>query len=295
LKNRIGYLESNDGLKWSSFNESLTEKKDTWFSKSVFSPTVIFDEKQTDPYLMYFTAIDSSSSDDQIKRGYGYSIGLATSKDGLKFTPITKEKSPYGIEGLILKVEADNQREPFTDTSIDKKEYLHISDPTIIKKDDLYYLWYTNITHKAFSSRFSSNIALATSKDGIKWDKKGTVLAPEQNWEKEYLDPSIGRPNVLYNDKSKEFEMFYDALSYSEKFKTKVISGIGYSTSKDGLNWIKNSNNLVFKSNKSKGEESGILSGISIIKDNNSYILFYSGLDQSGAFSNINMSLGIKK
>lgn len=295
LKNRIGYLESEDGLKWSSFSEALSEKKDTWFSKSVFSPTVIFDEKQSDPYLMYFTAIDSSTSDDQIKRGYGYSIGLATSKDGLKFTPITQEQSPYSTEGLVLKVDADNQREPFTDTSIDKKEYLHISDPTIIKKDDTYYLWYTNITHKAFSSRFSSTIALATSKDGIKWDKKGTVLVSEQSWEKEYLDPSIGRPHILYNNANKEFEMFYDALSYSEKFKLKVISGVGYATSKDGLNWLKNTNNLIFKGNKLKGEEFGILPGISVLKEDKNYIIFYSGLNESGSFININKSLGIKK
>lgn len=295
LKNRIGYLESDDGIKWYNFKEAFNEKSNTWFSKSVFSPTIIFDKKQENPYLMYFTGLDSSSSDEQINRGYGYSIGLATSKDGFTFTPISQEKSPYLIEGLVLKSEPHNSSEPFTDKTTDKKEFLHLSDPSVIKISETYYMWYTNVTHKAFSQRFSSNIALATSNDGIKWTKKGSVLFPEQNWEKLFLEPSIGRPHILYDDKEKVFEMFYDALGYSEKSKLKTISGVGYAKSNDAVNWIKNNNNLIFKSNNKKGEESGIIQGISLIKDGDKYLLYYSGLNDQNTTININVSYGIKK
>ena len=84
-----------------------------------------------------------------------------------------------------------------------------------------------------------SKIGLAMSENGnnfIKYEKN-PVLIPEYEYEKY----SVMNPHIIYDNKEKIFKMWYSA---GETIEPDVIC---YATSKNGKNWIKYTNNPIFK------------------------------------------------
>lgn len=106
-----------------------------------YGPSVIQDG---DIYRMYWCSSD----------GYGDSIWYATSVDGLNWTDEHSIISPTP-NSLETKGNPDG----------------HTCDPSIVKVNNIYYLYYTATAANGSQSSVNNQIFLATSHDGITWTK----------------------------------------------------------------------------------------------------------------------------
>ncbi|NOX64326.1 MAG: hypothetical protein GXO85_00675 [Chlorobi bacterium] len=137
-----------------------------------------------------------------------WNIGLATSEDGYHWK---RRKDPV-FRGAVgqwdLKV--------------------GVSDIEII--DGVYYMYYTGKTYLS-----DHQIGIATSIDGITWERYGAnpVLADHQSWEGAgYYYPTVIKTDGSY------YMIYMNSVSN--------VSGFGYATSTDGLNWEKSKSNPFF-------------------------------------------------
>jgi Mannosylglycerate hydrolase MGH1-like glycoside hydrolase domain/Glycosyl hydrolase family 65, C-terminal domain len=139
------------------------------------------------------------------------SLALFESKDGIHWSDPTVVLAPNPATGW-----EDN-----------------INRPSVLRRADGYHLWYTGQAHG------KSWIGYATSPDGVVWTRRSDkpVLSPELPWEK----TSVMCPNVLWDEKTKLFQMWYSGGDQYEP------DAIGYATSPDGLHWTKHPGNPVLK------------------------------------------------
>ncbi len=111
---------------------------------------------------------------------------------------------------------------------------------------------------------YTFNINLATSSDGIHWTKyeDNPIIIPNQNWE----EGSIGYATIVQSDN--EYKMTYSSNAQN---------AVGMTYSNDGINWLKNDANPVFKlSDVSNGRCTKINYPFSVII-NSDYRIYYSG------------------
>ncbi len=98
----------------------------------------------------------------------------------------------------------------------------------IIKVNDIYYLYYSvhNLPYY--------QISVATSPDGVNFIKSGNnpVLVVDENWE----GTGVNSPSVIYENG--QYKMVYSAYPGT---------GFGMAYSADGINWIKDSSNPIFR------------------------------------------------
>ncbi|MBN2777306.1 MAG: T9SS type A sorting domain-containing protein [Bacteroidales bacterium] len=117
--------------------------------------------------------------------------------------------------------------------------------PEILKVDDLYYLFYygdsttMEIINITSYDSVTCAIGLATSTDGLNWDKsennpiftKGDSIDFDGRW--------IESPTVLFNETDSHFYMWYSAMPWTMLNKT------GFATSENAESWNKFDNNPV--------------------------------------------------
>lgn len=293
LRLRVGYAESADGKNWKASGPALTTTGTGWDRTNVETPSVVRDDNLPDghprKYRLYYAGIDEEINKDfgkLLEAGMGYGIGLAFSPDGRTFTKLPSAESPYGQDGLVLK---PNEAKVDKDVS----DFIHVADPHVVKKDGKYHMWYTSSQHAANADKVTLAIGYATSSDGIRWTKQGTVIKPTLGWEQKRADVNVGRPYVLYNNG--RFEMFYDAVTEDKSNGLdNTADGIGFAWSADGKNWTK-SNQPVFKTNNGKGEKRGIIVGSAAVLKDSTYYLFYPGMDPNPDHIVINLATSPKK
>lgn len=155
-----------------------------------------------------------------VKVPYKLAIGLAVSKDGGN----TFEKISEG---------------PTIDRSY--KEPISVCQPFVIVDKGLWKMWYSSFTKWGeVNGRLEPfyNIKYAESGDGVNWEISGITCI-------DYDDESdaLGNPFVWIEDGL--FKMLYSYRKNIDYRSNKEYSyRIGYSESKDGLNWIKKKNKM---------------------------------------------------
>jgi predicted GH43/DUF377 family glycosyl hydrolase len=170
------------------------------------------------------------------------SIALATSTDGIHWSQpeivLTPDTTLWWEKGQINRI-------------------------AVLKKDDLYHLWYTG------QARDSSWIGYATSPDGIRFTRKSAepVLKPELEWE----HVAVMCPHVNWDNEKQLYSMWYSGGEQNEP------NAIGYATSPDGLNWTKHSDNPVFAADPASEWEQHKVTACQVIKRKNDYLMFYIG------------------
>lgn len=157
-------------------------------SKGAFNPAVI---KEGNDYFMLYRA-------ESLEDGLTGKIGLARSQDGVHFT---KHLDPVVVP----------------DKGFDK---FGCEDPRLVKIGDTYYL-----TYVGNCGRYKTgNICLATSKDVIHWEKHGSILNPQKEWDHGQVKAGAILPQRI---KGK-----YVMYLMGEKEPWKTAIGLAYS---DGL------------------------------------------------------------
>jgi predicted GH43/DUF377 family glycosyl hydrolase len=168
------------------------------------------------------------------------SIALTESSDGIH----------WGYPEIVLSPTPDSNWET------------NVNRPVVLKKGNDYYMWYTGQTKN------QSFIGYATSKDGRIWERMNhPVISPEGGWEK----TSVMCPFVMYEAESLNYRMWY---SGGDQFEP---SAIGYASSKDGINWIKDRNNPIFRPSAEYNWENDRVSGAQVVKIDEWFIMFYIG------------------
>ena len=129
---------------------------------------------------------------------------------------------------------------------LDNGEANHVNDPSVVKVDGVYFMYYTLAVGSVVDE-----IALATSKDGISWEKRGVVLKRGRDGEWDSL--LVGRPSVLHEGSL--FKMWYDgrkdlppgAPAQGVPKSPTSSRSVGYATSKEGILWTKYAKNPVLR------------------------------------------------
>ena len=113
---------------------------------------------------------------------------------------------------------------------LDNKDSLHVNDPSVVLVDNTYYMYYS----RAYEKDTECSICLATSIDGIVWQRKGEVLgAGKDSWD----SLSVARPSVIYEKGL--FKLWYDGCS--DVFDRHA----GYAVSEDGFMFRKHKDSVL--------------------------------------------------
>lgn len=147
-------------------------------------------------------------------------------------------------------------------------EGISIVAPSVIKSSNQYQMWFTGNNGSGW------RIGYATSNNGINnWSINAspliTVGTPD-GWEKEVIDPM-----VIYDDSSNQYKMWYTSSNTdhwsvgSDRFRLR------YATSNDGITWNINPGWVLYGT-AGAWDEGGINRGISVVKVNDMYNLWYS-------------------
>ena len=202
LKTYMFYATSTDGLQWHQYGYTpvLSPEDGKWDAGHVSPGPVI---KINGVYKMFYNGWSEQSSN--------WSIGLATSTDGIQWT----KSGQYPI---------------LSGSGWDKQMVAR----SVVKYDSVYYLYYSGMNNN--SNQYE--IGIARSTDGVSWTKENSpIMIPTQEWEA----GSVGYPSVVYENNV--FRMVYqgggDQCSFS----------IAYSS--DGINWSKYYNQPFFTQAKS--------------------------------------------
>jgi len=225
--------------------ENDTIFKDRWNKKDLRLGSIL---KTNSQYVLYYAGADNY---------YKYSVGVSFSKDLINWE--------------------DYEFNPVIKSNNIKWEFNGIFEPAVIIKDNNYFMWYPS------ANGGKEHIGLATSKDGINWQKydKNPVISPEFNdgWESSGID----EPAVIYEDN--KFFMWYTGMDNNRNY------AIGLATSNDGINWQKYDKNPVLRCRiKNNFDQFGVMDPTVFFK-NGEFVMLYVGYNSpQGGESYINLA-----
>jgi len=243
----IGYATSNDGQNWTIQDAEVLAGDGNWFN-SVADPSVIKDDST---YRMWYTQGKTDLDRDDLGNvltdtadfdidtmmdlldGTSTVIGYATSANGTTWTVQNAEALAGNPGGL----------------------WESVADPSVIKTNSTYEMWYTNVTTNLDRSGLSN------------------ILGEIQD---------LDIPAFLDTIASGDLTGFLDELATLDVTDLKALlnntsTQIGYATSSDGSTWtVQDADDLT-------GSSSNIWSSVgapSIVKLNSSYKMWYTqGID----------------
>ena len=208
LRGRILLAESPDGVSWTRLPTPVLEvgADGTWDGWTLDTPAVVCAAESY--FLYYFGQRDPGSAE-------GSSIGVATSSDGLAFQ----------------RVGPDPVLEPGPPGSWDAR---WVESPTVVfdSRTGRWLMWYTGL-----SAEWRASIGLATSDDGIHWQKypANPILGPglDGSWN----DYWIAVPTVMVYRSG--YWLFYSGVSAEDLGDGRVDdAAVGFAWSIDGDTWL---------------------------------------------------------
>ena len=140
-------------------------------------------------------------------------------------------------------------------------------EPSILYKDGEYWLWYTGI-----SKKLKTQIGLAKSKDGINFEKTGSVMKTDIEKGEKIIGLTEG--DVIWN--GEEFEMFYAILQKGGQ----VLGPIWHAVSTEGVNWEK-TQAIIDIGQEGTWTSTGIHSP-NVLVENGKYKMWYAGTYTDG-------------
>jgi predicted GH43/DUF377 family glycosyl hydrolase len=223
------------GMDWIKYqgNPVLMKSLNGWDSQGISAACIIRDGEV---YRLWYSATGPDGS----------GIGAAESADGLSWA-----KSPQN---------------PLLVTGPEAYDSNFIFAPTALRDGNVYKMWYTGSDESSIWS-----ICLATSEDGITWDKfpANPVLGPSE-W---YDGERTGDPWVIYDEGI--YKMWYTCQNRPE-----IMYAIAYATSPDGVSWTKHPEPVLVADGD--GPDNGTVRDPSVIRSGTGYEMWYRGIGKSG-------------
>lgn len=225
----VSWGEPNSEWTDSPYNPIISPSFSNFDYLGVWQPSIM---KEEGSFKMWYTGL--------VNGGVSY-IHYATSSDGIDWV---KNESP------VLMPTAGSWDEA------------HVSVGQVIKVDGVYKMYYIG-----WESQYSYwSIGLATSVDGINWEKRSEPVLTGEGWDSQISATAIVK-------KGNTFYMFYEG-------RTSVYySRVGLATSTDGINWVKHDGPVLGAD--AEWEGAGINFPAVILEDG-IFTMVYSSSDPTG-------------
>ncbi len=218
-------------------------------------------------------------------------IGMATSPDGVNWTkyennPLFPGSMPYTIKvddtfrlyhpgkddagrhGLQMRTSSDG----FHWSKPIRVLAGGIMDPCVVLVNGKYHLYYCGGGQKTKNGKqvWEFKAYMATSKDGITWEKDPKPvlpLGPQGSWDEQ----SLAGPCVLKLEDG--FHIWYLG---SGAYKGKTAWRIGHATSPDGRNWTKSGTDPVLDVGKDGDWDCGTFMSLDVIFRDGKFLFWYA-------------------
>ena len=237
---RIGYATSTDGITWDKYyNENNGFVFHDPECIRTYRPVVL---KVDQEYKMYYCRWHGGGS---------CYIGLATSPDGLLWTP-------YNDNPVL------NLGRGF--------EAHRVYPGSVIHENGLYKMWYTG--EPSHTGIPGAATGYATSTDGIHWVKYAGNPVLEKGTTSEWDNHSATTPKVV--KEGGLYHMFYRGTQLGNDFRT------GHAYSVDGKNWTKCNQNPVLTPGPSGSWDDRRVGPGQVIIQDGVFKMWYTGIGYSG-------------
>ena len=263
---RVGTAVSTDGTHWERVRGPLTmgavfeasDDPNRFDSSHVGISDIAF---QDGLYWLWYFAGDQSiiemtyGGQTVPRKGINLRPGVAISRDGLNFTRL---EGPY--RGALLDVGAPGAF-----------DMLMVGWPRVLRELDGSFKMYYHALHPIRGF----NVGLATSPDGLRWERHGEILGPGAPGE--FDDRGISCRHVIHHDD--QYLMFFEGTNQSGYYC------IGLATSPDGVVWTKDPANPIFcHAPKGSGRWDARAVGTpNVVKmPDGSFRLYYIGANEGG-------------
>ncbi len=204
------YLTSDDGFTWTQQGDGPVFSTDDvpYAGTAAMASSVLVEDDGT--WVLYFYTVGNQFS----SAPASWAIGRATAP--APTGPWTVDAEPVLLPGAAGDWDA-----------------AQVTAPSVVKTDQGYFMYYTGLSD--FGAVNSMRIGLATSPDGITWQKYGDpVLTPgaEGDWD----GVLVHQPRVVQTPDG--FVMSYRSMQPGGSNKA-----YGFATSEDGIHWTKYAGN----------------------------------------------------
>lgn len=158
-------------------------------------------------------------------------------------------------------------------------DIIAISDCWVVKEGSTYKMWYTcgGMNYPA-DTLLRSRLCYATSSNGINWNKYNGNPILDVSYTGGWDSLGAETASVIIDSFapiSERYKMWYAGQYYND-----YRYDIGYAFSADGINWTKHSGPVLQVGSFAQWDN-GFLEGPSVIKDGNTYKMWYCGYDAS--------------
>jgi predicted GH43/DUF377 family glycosyl hydrolase len=158
-------------------------------------------------------------------------------------------------------------------TSPSESLYENVYCPTVLKIDDTYHMWFSDVSRRPWVIRH------ATSSDGARWIVSARPsIALSQQWEAEVLT----YPTVLKADGV--FLMWYGSYDRAVRRET---TAIGFAASLDGEHWFKHPDNPVLRPDASRAWESNYVGSGSVLRLSDGSFRYWYASRKQPPFNNL--------
>lgn len=246
---KTGLAISNDGLKWEKYEQNpiLDLRQDSWDNDYIAAngSAILFNNS----VYYYYQSLRSAK------------IGLAISKDGLKFD--SRTDTPVLTVGKKGEWDCNS-----------------VADPYVIEINNILYMYYLGQDEHDVQ-----RLGIAKSFDGINWHKyaQNPILDIGKNGT--FDEKGLGEPSVIYQ--APYFYMLYTGRDIQEQ------RNIGLAISLDGINWKKVDCSNWFTGLK-KDWNSKVLCDTTLLEDEDSNVfVWYGGGDIPKPDENLNGQIGM--
>ncbi|MEO0814499.1 MAG: hypothetical protein AAFY60_16690, partial [Myxococcota bacterium] len=217
---------SADGVNFTINPVLSVEPLGTFDTSSVETcDVIIVGEGNERTFYMFYSGAQAENSTDP-EAAAKYKIALATSTDGVRFTPISASESPVGQEGVLFgNPEVSGAPDVFGN---------FITDPVAVYRDGTFHLWTLCIDQ--IPEPFGG-ICYHTSSDALQWTHHGVVSG---------LNRAFAiQPTVYFNPTLERFEMYVVMDTPEEEAQihdlgtnlTLRVTGFYHAVSSDGRQW----------------------------------------------------------
>jgi predicted GH43/DUF377 family glycosyl hydrolase len=179
-ENRFAYARTQDFCDWEDMTPIMAERtRGEWDEGAIWAPFVLEEEGT---YYMFYTGMT---------RNYTQSIMVATTSD-------PSDPDSWEREGMIFQPDHE-------DMLWDPESWADCRDPTVIKVEDVFYMYYTGMDQSG------GIIGLASAASPLgPWQDWGAVFEPIEGFTPE-------SPTVAYKDRT--YYLFYNQPGISEYFR----------------------------------------------------------------------------
>ena len=145
----------------------------------------------------------------------------------------------------------------------DLEPYNILTGPSIIVENDEWKMWYVSCVGWVHEDLPKYNIKYATSTDGIKWERDGTVAIDFKSLD----EHALARPSVLKENGIYKMWYSYKGTNYR----------IGYAESEDGINWDRQDEKVTINVSERGSDDSEMIGITHVFHHNEKKFMVYNG------------------